>query len=55
MTNVWRIHLVKDIPTSPNYGNYCLNNKVAAMGWILEKYNMTVAKFVFFHTSRKAN
>ena len=39
MANVWRIHLIKDIPTSPNYGNYCLNNKVAAMGWILEKYN----------------
>ena len=39
MANVWRIYLIKDIPTSPNYGNYCLNNKIAAMGWILEKYN----------------
>jgi len=39
MANVWRIYLIKDIPTSPNYGKYCLNNKVAAMGWILDKYN----------------
>ena len=39
MTNVWRIYLLKDIPTSPNYGNYCLNKNIAAMGWILEKYN----------------
>ena len=39
MANVWRIHLIKDIPTSPNYGGYCLRKRVAAMGWILGKYN----------------
>ena len=35
MVNVWRIHLQE----SPNYGEYCLKNNIAAMGWILEKYN----------------
>ena len=40
MANVWRIHLLEDIKgKSPNYGNYCLNKNVAAMGWILNKYN----------------
>lgn len=39
MANVWRIHLVKDIPKSPNYGEYCLKNNIAAIGWILDKYN----------------
>lgn len=45
MTNVWRIHLIKDIPASPNYGNYCLEKKIAAVGWILDER---------FHDSLKA-
>lgn len=43
MATVWRIHLKRDIPTSPDYGEYCLKNKVAAMGWILEKHNPDIA------------
>ena len=37
MAMVWRIHLKSDFPDSPNYGDYCLKNKVVAMGWILDK------------------
>ena len=43
MATVWRILLKKDIPTSPDYGEYCLKNKIAAMGWILEKHNSDIA------------
>ena len=43
MATVWRIHLKKDIPTSPDYGEYCLKNEIAAMGWILEKHNPDIA------------
>lgn len=43
MATVWRIHLKKDIPTSPDYGEYCLKNKIVAMGWILEKHNPDIA------------
>lgn len=42
MANVWRIHLLKDIPESPNYGEYCLKNNIAAMGWILDDYNADI-------------
>ena len=40
MANVWRIHLRKGVVgnTLP-IGEYCLKNKIAAMGWILEKSN----------------
>ncbi len=43
MTMVWRIILNKDIKTSPHYGEYCLKNKIAAMGWLLDKYNADIA------------
>ena len=43
MLMVWRIILKKDVPTSPNYGEYCLKNNIAAMGWLLDKYNPDIA------------
>ena len=43
MAMVWRIHLKSDLTDSPNYGEYCLKNKVVAMGWILEKHNPDIA------------
>ena len=43
MAMVWRIHLKSDLTDSPNYGEYCLKNKVVAMGWILDKLNPDIA------------
>lgn len=43
MAMVWRILLKSDLPDSPNYGEYCLRKKVAAMGWLLDKYNPDIA------------
>ena len=43
MAMVWRIHLKSDLLDSPNYGEYCLKNKVVAMDWILEKHNPDIA------------
>ena len=43
MAMVWRILLKSDLTDSPNYGGYCLKNKVVAMGWILDKLNPDIA------------
>ena len=42
MTTAWRIYLKKDIPSSPDYGEYCLKNKIAGMGWILDAHNAAI-------------
>ena len=61
MATVWRIHLKSDLKDSPNYGEYCLKNKIVAMGWILEKHNpdiasgkITVDSFADFEVYAKA-
>ena len=61
MAMVWRILLKKDIPTSPDYGECCLKNKIAAMGWILDKHNpdivdgkIKISNFVDYETCAKA-
>ena len=43
MAMVWRILLKSDLTDSPNYGKYCLKNKIVAMGWILDKLNPDIA------------
>ena len=43
MANVWRIHLRKGgAEGSVSIGNYCINHKIAAMGWILESKNADI-------------
>ena len=43
MANIWRIHLRKgDAGDSVSIGNYCINHKIAAMGWGLNSKNADI-------------